>query len=123
MDLTSGTIVELAGARVLVAAIDVGAPYDAGTLIGDALSAEAAVVAIPVERLSPAFLDLSTRLAGEVLQKFVNYGRRVAIAGDVGAAVSASQALADFVRESNRGRHVWFVADLDALAARLEAGG
>ena len=123
MDLTSGTIVELAGARVLVAAIDVGAPYDAATLIGDALSAEAAVVAIPVERLSPAFLDLSTRLAGEVLQKFVNYGRRVAIAGDVGAAVSASQALADFVRESNRGRHVWFVADLDALAARLEAGG
>ena len=109
--------------RVLVADIDVRSEHEAVTLIGDALSEKAAVVAIPVERLSPAFLDLSTRLAGEVLQKFVNYGRRVAIVGDVSAAVAASKPLADFVRESNRGRHVWFVSDLAELRTRLGAEG
>ena len=76
---------------------------------------------VPVERLPPAFLDLKTRLAGEVLQKFVNYGLKVALVGDISAAVARSEALRDFVRESNRGRSVWFVEDLAALEAKLGA--
>ena len=40
-------------------------------------------------RLSPDFLRLSTGLAGDVLQKFVNYGLRVAIVGDVSAAAAS----------------------------------
>lgn len=94
---------------------------DASDIVGAAFSERAKVVAIPAVRLSPAFLDLKTRLAGEVLQKFVNYGLRVAIVGDVSAAAAQSDALRDFVRESNRGRHVWFVADLAELEARLAA--
>ena len=45
--------------------------------------------------------------------------RRVAILGDIGEAVARSAALRDFVRESNRGRHVWFVADRMELERRL----
>ena len=90
-------------------------------LIGDAMGAGARVVVIPVSRLGPGFLTLSTRIAGEVIQKFVNYGFQVAFLGDVSDAVEASDALRDFIRESNRGRHVWFVADLAALEARLAA--
>ena len=58
---------------------------------------------------------------GELLQKFVNYGRRVVILGDVSQAVAGSKALRDFVRESNRGASVWFVPDMAALEARLAA--
>ena len=39
--------------------------------------------------------------------------------GDVTGPVAVSTALRDFVREANRGRTVWFLADLDELAARL----
>lgn len=113
---------ELAGLRVLVVDAEgppVAGERDAVDLIGEALGQGAALVALPVARLAPGFLDLKTRVAGEVLQKFVNYQRRIAIVGDVSEAVAASEALRDFVRESNRGRHVWFVADLAELEARL----
>jgi hypothetical protein len=76
-------------------------------------------IAVPVTRLDPAFFDLRTGVAGELVQKFVNYGRRLAVVGDIEAYLSVSAALRDFVRESNRGRHVWFVADEAELDARL----
>ena len=46
----------------------------------------------------------------------------LAVVGDIAGKVAASAALADWVRESNRGRSLWFVPDLDALAARLHDG-
>ncbi|GAA4437605.1 hypothetical protein GCM10023148_44430 [Actinokineospora soli] len=76
-------------------------------------------VALPVSRLAPEFFDLSTRVAGEMLQKLVNYRLSVAIVGDIDEHVARSSALADFVRESNRGKHVWFVPDVASLAERL----
>lgn len=88
-------------------------------IIGEALGAGAQTVAIPVERLGPGFLVLSTRIAGEAIQKFVNYGTQVVFFGDIAEAVAASDALRDFVRESNRGRHVCFVAELAGVVVRL----
>ena len=88
-------------------------------IIGDAFGSCAKIVAVPVSRLGPGFLTLSTRIAGEVIQKFVNYGFQVAIIGDVSEAAAQSDALRDFIRESNRGRHVWFLADMAALEARF----
>ena len=63
---------------------------------------------IPKAALSEDFFRLSTGLAGEVLQKFVNYGMRVAIVGDF--SHYTSKPLQDFIRESNRGKTVFFVA-------------
>lgn len=94
---------------------------DAADIIGDAFGSGAKVVVIPIERLGPGFLTLSTRIAGEVIQKFVNYGFRVVFLGDVSAAVAESRALRDFIHESNRGRHVWFVTNVLALESRLAA--
>lgn len=112
----------LNGASVGVCAAD-GPKLDgeraATDLIGDAFGTGVRVIAIPVERLGEGFLVLTTRIAGEVIQKFVNYGVQLAFVGDISDAVAASDALRDFVRESNRGRHVWFVADLDELATKL----
>jgi hypothetical protein len=114
----------LGGATVYVCAAD-GPKLDgeraATDIIGDSYASHPAVVAIPVERLATEFLTLSNRIAGNVIQKFVNYGVAVAFVGDVSEAVAASNALRDFVGESNRGRHVWFVADLAELEAKLAA--
>lgn len=88
-------------------------------LIGDAFGSGASVIAIPLARLSSDFLRLSTRVAGEMLQKLVNYRFRVVSLGDVSEAMAGSDALRDFVVESNRGAMVWFLPDLAALQARL----
>jgi hypothetical protein len=115
-------IAELAGVRVLVCDAEgpvVTGEREATDLIGDAFSAGAKLVVIPLARLPEGFLDLKTRLAGAVLQKFVNYERRVALLGDVTEACARSEPLAAFVRESNRGRTVWFVQDLAELEAKL----
>jgi hypothetical protein len=77
-------------------------------------------IAVPVRRLDPAFFDLRSGVAGELVQKFVNYRRRLAVVGDIGAYLGVSKAFYDFVRESNRGRQVWFVADEAELYARLD---
>jgi hypothetical protein len=103
---------------------DEGPPirYDeAVALVGEALGADTLWVAIPVARLGEDFFRLSTGVAGEVIQKFVNYRRRLAVVGDVSAHLAQSDALRDFVIESNRGEHVWFVRDLAELEARLAA--
>jgi hypothetical protein len=55
------------------------------------------------------------------LQKAANYRLKFAVLGDVSAHVCASDALRDFVVECNRGRSIFFVADLPALAERLAA--
>ena len=88
-------------------------------LIGELFGSGARIVAIPVARLGPDFPRLSSGVAGQVLQKLVNYRFQVAVVGDVSAAVAASDPLRDFLRESNRGKTVWFVPDLAALEVKL----
>jgi Domain of unknown function (DUF4180) len=92
---------------------------DAVDVISATRSANANLAAIPAERFDPDFFSLKTRLAGEFLQKFVTYGVRVAILGDISAKLSESKALRDFVLECNKGQHIWFVRDRDELCARL----
>lgn len=94
---------------------------DATDVIGEALGAGADLVLIPAERLGDDFFQLSTRKAGLFIQKFTNYRLQLVILGDIERHVRASNALADFVRESNRGSAVWFVRDMDELEAKLAA--
>jgi hypothetical protein len=94
---------------------------EAIALIGDAMACGAKIVIVPASCLAPEFFHLRTGFAGEVLQKFVTYGLRVTIIGDVSTFSSNSNALRDLIRESNRGTNAWFLADMDELSARLEA--
>ncbi len=91
-------------------------------LVGELFGSGARLVAVPLPRLGPDFLRLSTGVAGQVLQKLVNYRFQIAVLGDAAAAAANSEPLRDFIRESNRGRTVWFVDDLAALEAKLAAG-
>ena len=52
------------------------------------------------------FFVLSTCLAGEILQKFINYGVRFAIYGDF--SKYTGKPLRDFMYESNKGKDIYF---------------
>lgn len=63
------------------------------------------------------FFILSKGLAGEILQKYVNYGGRIAIYGDY--SHYTSKPLKDFIYESNKGKDVFFVATRDEAVEML----
>ncbi|MCC2309269.1 DUF4180 domain-containing protein [Cellulomonas chengniuliangii] len=92
---------------------------DTSDLIGNAWAAQADLVAVPVSRLDPEFFRLRSGMAGEILQKAVNYHLQIAVVGDISEHLAASEALRAFVAESNRGQHAWFVPDEAALEAQI----
>lgn len=112
----------LAGRRLLLCADDgalLRSDGDAVDMIGEAFDADVEAIVIPISRLGAGFFDLSTRIAGEVIQKLVNYRYRTVFLGDIAQPLQGSKALRDFVRESNRGTMVWFLPDLATLEHRL----
>lgn len=65
------------------------------------------------------FFVLSSGLAGEILQKYVNYGGKLAIYGDFSRYTS--KPLKDFIYESNKGKDVFFVATRDDAIGGMRA--
>ena len=63
------------------------------------------------------FFILSSGLAGEVSQKYINYGGRIAIYGDY--SHYTSKPLHDFIYESNKGKDVFFVGTQEEAIDRL----
>lgn len=115
-------IENIAGNKVLFFAVQgsiLAVPGDINDFIFEVWSHEAALAVLPLSRLSPDFLKLSTRLAGETIQKFVNYRIPLVILGDVSAHAEQSGALRDYIYESNKGRSVWFLPDEAALRSKL----
>ena len=64
-------------------------------------------IVISERNITADFFDLKNGVAGEILQKFSNYGVRLAIVGDFSKYKSKS--LTDFIYESNKGKHINFV--------------
>ncbi len=73
--------------------------------------------AVQKSAVAEGFFILSTGIAGEILQKFVNYRVRLAIIGDFSRYTS--KPLRDFIYESNKGSHVFFVSTEDEAIAKL----
>lgn len=63
------------------------------------------------------FFVLSTCLAGEILQKFINYGVRFAIYGDF--SKYTSKPLKDFIYESNKGKDIYFQPNVSLAIDKL----
>lgn len=74
-------------------------------------------IAINKEAIVEDFFDLSTCLAGEILQKFINYGVRFAVYGDFSKYTSKS--FKDFVFESNKGKDIYFQPDVSLAVDKL----
>ncbi len=67
--------------------------------------------------LCDAFFDLKTRMAGEILQKFVQYQMKIALVGDFSQYTSKS--LQSFIYESNRGNDVFFLPNQAQAISKL----
>lgn len=78
-------------------------------------------IAIAKEQVCPGFFILGTGIAGEILQKIIDYGGRIALYGDF--SPHASKPLRDFMRESNRGTCIFFVPTREEAIDRLTSAG
>ncbi|PEI71508.1 cytoplasmic protein [Bacillus wiedmannii] len=58
--------------------------------------------------ITESFFDLKTRLAGDILQKFINYRVKIAIIGDF--SMYTSKSLKDFIYECNKGKDIFYLA-------------
>ncbi|MCR2807922.1 DUF4180 domain-containing protein [Paenibacillus soyae] len=69
--------------------------------------------------IDESFFDLKTRVAGDILQKFINYGVKLAIVGDFSSYTSKS--FQDFVYECNKGSHFFFLASEEQAVEKLQS--
>lgn len=103
---------------------------DQGELIKDVQSALDLIATVHYEsgsqrivlhqsQLSEKFFDLKTGLAGEILQKFINYHVKAAFIGDF--SVYSSQSLKDFIYECNQGNDFLFLPNEQQAIEKLSA--
>lgn len=92
-------------------------PQDALDFLAEASEMGASCHILHAADLDDSFFQLSSGLAGEILQKYSNYQLRLAIVGDWEQIESRS--LRDFIRESNRGGQVCFVPHVQEALHRL----
>ena len=90
---------------------------DAGDILSLAFSEEARKLVFLKDNIDPAFFDLKTGIAGEVLQKFSNYRFAVAICGDYSGVTS--KALRDFIFESNKGGKTLFLDTVEEAVEKM----
>ena len=75
-------------------------------------------IAINKGAVTEKFFILSSGLAGEILQKFINYHVKFAIYGDYSGYTS--KPLHDFIYESNCGKDIFFVSTKDEAIQKLK---
>ena len=76
-------------------------------------------IIIDKEAITEEFFRLSSGIAGDVLQKIINYKTKIAIIGDFSNYLS--KPLHDFMNECNRGKDIFFVDNLDLAVEKLDS--
>lgn len=102
-----GEVLITDAASALELMVNLSGEFDCGAMI------------IPKAAVTEDFFRLSTGLAGGVLQKFVNYRFRLAIVGDFSGYTS--KPLKDFIYESNKGKHIFFLSSKEEALKILGA--
>lgn len=74
-------------------------------------------IIINKEAIIEDFFILSTCVAGEILQKYINYGIKIAIVGDY--SKYTSKPLKDFIYESNYGKDIFFLNTEEAAMDKI----
>ena len=88
--------------KVLIS--DVQSALDTMATVQNEVDAETYII-IHKSLISEDFFDLKTRLAGDILQKFINYKVKIAIVGDF--SMYTSKSLKDFIYECNKGNDIF----------------
>ncbi|HDR7438233.1 TPA: DUF4180 domain-containing protein [Bacillus anthracis] len=105
--------------KVVIDGINIGIIRNDKVLISDVQSAldlmatvqyevDAKYIIFNKSLISESFFDLKTRLAGDILQKFINYKVKIAIIGDF--SIYTSKSLKDFIYECNKGNDIFYLA-------------
>lgn len=108
-----GTVALVSSDKQVITHVDsaldllMSAQYEAGTKY----------IVVGKKLITEDFFILSTGLAGEILQKYINYGGKIAIYGDFSRYTSKS--LKDFIYESNKGKDVFFVSTKEEAIRKL----
>jgi hypothetical protein len=90
---------------------------DALDLIANCCYQGATGILIYEKNIIPAFFDLKTGIAGEILQKFSTYRCQLAIVGEF--TKYHSKSLNDFIVESNKTQRINFVSNYEVAKTRL----
>ena len=98
-----------------VCVFDVQSALDLMILVGSETGCRSII--INKEAIVEDFFILSTKVAGEILQKFITYQYKLAIVGDFSGYTS--KPFKDYVYESNHGRDIFFVPSNEAAAEKL----
>ncbi len=70
-------------------------------------------IIIHQKNITPDFFDLKTKIAGDILQKFVQYQMPLIIVGDFSEYNNKS--LNDFIFECNKSKQINFIKDLSNI--------
>ncbi len=112
MHLLTHTLPNKKIAEVLSDEVIIGTVGDGLDLLMDLYYQEFDKIILYETHITPEFFDLSSGMAGEILQKFSNYRMQLAIIGDFEKYTNKS--FRDFLMESNKGGQIMFVADIAA---------
>lgn len=106
--VASATIAEIVADTIVISNIE-----DGTDLLGNIYYQGFDAVILYEKNITPDFFDLKTKIAGEILQKFTNYRIRLIIIGDFSRYNSKS--LNDFIFESNKGKQVNFLENIEKV--------
>lgn len=113
IDCGNGIAVAVSSDSMIITDVDsaldllMSAKYEAGTKY----------IVVDKKNIIEDFFILRSGLAGEILQKFINYGGKIAIYGDF--SHYTSKPLKDFIFESNKGKDVFFVATKEEAIQKI----
>jgi hypothetical protein len=95
-------------------------PFEPAAVVTRCIEHGASALLLDGEALPAAFFDLSTGVAGELVQKLVNYGIRMAAV--VPDLASRSLRFREFAGEANRGTQFRFFATREEAVRWLSGG-
>lgn len=104
-------------AEIISDKIIINETQDALDLMADAGWQGAVGLMLNAGNFTPAFFDLKTGIAGDILQKFSTYNMRLAIIGDFSCVKRRS--LDDFIYESNKYGRICFVSSREEAIEKL----
>lgn len=113
MQVKTHTIENIKIAEIISEDILLSSVEDALNLIGNFSYQGFDKVIIYEKNITPNFFDLKTKIAGDILQKFVQYRMSLIIIGDFSKYESKS--LKDFIFESNKGKRINFLSSISEV--------
>ena len=113
-------IIEINGNNIAVlrsSGVRIRETQDALDLLGESSYLNSHKIIIKEDQVTPAFFELKSGIAGDILQKFSTYNVQLAIIGDFSKYTTKS--FRDFMFESNKYGRINFVSSFEEAKEKL----